>query len=56
MKHLIELVATILVCVSWLAGIVLAKGFWSTAMAVLIAPYAWYLAVEHAMRSVGWVA
>jgi hypothetical protein len=34
---------------AWLAGTVLARGFWSTTAAVFIPPYAWYLTVERAM-------
>lgn len=31
-------------------GIVLAKGFWSTLVAVIAVPWAWYLAIEHVMK------
>jgi len=46
------------ICVSililtWAAGMVLAKGFWSTFAAVVIAPWAWYLCVEHFMKYFG---
>lgn len=34
----------------WLAGIVLAKGFWSVTFAILIPFWSWYLVVEEAMR------
>ncbi len=30
----------------WISGVVVAKGFWSTAIAVLFFPYSFYLAVE----------
>lgn len=36
--------------VFWLAGIVLAKGFWSVGIAIVIPPWAWYLVVEEVMR------
>jgi len=39
----------------WLAGIALAKGFWSLMFAVIIPPYAWYLAVEKIMLLNGWL-
>lgn len=37
----------------WIAGIVLASGFWSTAFAFFIPFWAWYLVVERAMQSLG---
>jgi hypothetical protein len=50
-EHLgIEFPSTLvgLLCTAaWLAGIVLAKGFWSTLLAVLFAFYSWYLVAEH---------
>lgn len=30
----------------WIAGVVLAKGFWSTVFAFLLPFWAWYLVVE----------
>lgn len=55
MKHLVELLGAVLLGVLWLAGIVLAKGFWSTAAAVCIPPYAWYLVVERGMAVAWWI-
>jgi len=55
MKHLVELIGTILIAISWLAGIVLAKGFWSTAAAICVPPYAWYLTVERGIVLIGWM-
>lgn len=37
----------------WLAGIVLAKGFWSCLIAVIMPPYAMYLLVERVMQMWG---
>jgi len=37
----------------WVMGIVLAKGFWPTFWAIVIPPWAWYLAVEHFMQYFG---
>lgn len=51
----IDLVFMVMIVLPWLAGIVLAKGFWSTAFA-LFPPYAWYLLVEHVMTITGFVA
>lgn len=55
MKHVVDLLGVALLGVSWLAGIVLANGFWSTAAAVCVPPYAWYLVVERWMVIAGWV-
>ena len=33
-------------CVIWLMGIVLAKGFWSTLVAIFFPIWAWYLVAE----------
>jgi hypothetical protein len=37
----------------WLAGIVLAKGFWSATIATTMPPYAMYLVVERVMIMLG---
>ena len=50
----IDLMITIIVVVTWLAGIVLSKGFWSCLFATWIPPYAWYLVVEKVMLMNGW--
>lgn len=55
MKHLVELLGAVLFGLPWLAGMVLAKGFWSTAAAVCVPPYAWYLVVERVMVMAGWI-
>ena len=44
-----EAVVGILTLVTWIMGVVVAKGFWSTAIAVLFPPWAWYLLAEWAM-------
>lgn len=46
------LLVTMLV-ITWLAGIVLAKGVWSTLSAVFFFPYAWYLIIEKVMITLG---
>lgn len=33
-------------CVIWIMGIILAKGFWSTLLAVVLPLWAWYLVAE----------
>lgn len=55
MKHAVTLIAAILIAISWLAGIVLAKGFWLTFFAISTPPYAWYLVVERGMKILGWI-
>ena len=46
---------TLTMIIAWIAGIVLAHGFWSTAAAVTLPPYAWYLFIERIMRIIGLV-
>jgi hypothetical protein len=40
--------AILIICVMvpWVVGVVVAKGFWSTVCAVIVAPWAWYLTAE----------
>ena len=42
MHSIIQFIAV----VSWIAGVVIAKGFWSTFFAVIIPFWSWYLVVE----------
>ena len=49
MKHLIQLVAFIV----WVAGIVIANGFWSTFFAVVFPFWGWYLVVERLLITNG---
>jgi hypothetical protein len=37
----------------WLLGVVAAKGFVSTCVAIVCFPWAWYLAVEKLMQALG---
>ena len=39
--------------VLWIAGVVLAKGFWWTVLAITVPFYAWYLVVERVMQMAG---
>lgn len=54
MKHLVDLIGVGLFGVSWVAGMVLAEGFWLTILAIILPPYAWYLVVERALEAIGW--
>jgi hypothetical protein len=39
----------------WVAGWVLAHGFWSTLFAVFLPPWGWYLVAERLMQARGWI-
>ena len=43
MKYIVRLVATVI----WIAGIVLAKGFASTALATLVPFWSFYVVIEY---------
>ena len=45
MKHMVLFMMIIV----WICGVVIAKGFWSTAFAVIIPFWAWYLVAEKLM-------
>lgn len=49
MKELVQLVGVIV----WIAGIVIAKGFWSTFFAIFVPLWAWYLVIEKLMVTHG---
>lgn len=49
-----SLVASFVVVVSWLLGVVIAKGITSTLAAIFIPFYAWYLVVEYGFQR--WLA
>lgn len=40
---------------AWIAGIVIANGFWSTLFAFFIPFWAWYLVIERGMVALGWL-
>lgn len=52
MEKLINLVTWATGVITWLAGIVLAKG-WLKLLAFLLPPYGWYLIVERTMQAFG---
>lgn len=49
MRELIGLIFAI----SWIAGVVIVKGFWLTVLAICIPFYAWYVVVEKIMQMNG---
>ena len=46
MKNVVNSIASLIFIISWITGIVLAKGFWSTTFAIIVFPYSWYLVIE----------
>lgn len=44
----------LIMIITWLMGLVLAKGFWQTIFA-FFPPYAWYLVVEQFLKHQGWI-
>lgn len=53
MKQLAEMIGGALLLFGWIAGIVIAKGFWSTLVACVIPLWAWYLFVEKILIATG---
>lgn len=55
-KHMVSATTIMfIIMIFWIAGVVLAKGAWSTIFACFIPFYAWYLVAEKIMQSLGWV-
>lgn len=46
-------IAGLVMIPTWVFGIVIAKGFWSTFFAVIIPLWSWYLAIEHLATKFG---
>ena len=53
MSKLIDYLAKFVVVVSWLIGIVLAKGGWETFFTIIFVPYSLYKVVEQIMVHTG---
>ena len=53
MKRAAEYLSGFVLLVWWLAGTVIAKGFWSTAIACCFPPWAMYLLVERVLKIAG---
>ncbi len=47
-------IGTFLSVAMWIAGFVIAKGFWST-LACIIPFWAWYITIEHVLSKLGWL-
>ena len=54
MKHIVDGIGVLLAAVAWIAGTVLAPGWWKLA-AFVFPPYPWYLVAERAMQALGWL-
>jgi hypothetical protein len=53
--NILRLLSIGCVVITWLAGVALAKGFWSTLLAVCCPFWAWYLVVERSLVFIGWI-
>ena len=55
MRHVVEDIGVLLAVLAWIAGTVLAPGWWKLA-AFAFPPYPWYLVMERAMQALGLLA
>jgi hypothetical protein len=46
-------IATIISFAIYIMGIILAKGFWWTTLAIVFFPYSWYVALKHLLAHFG---
>jgi hypothetical protein len=53
MRDVVGAIISFFILLTWLFGVVIAKGFWSTFFAAIIPFYAWYLVVEHFAKYFG---
>jgi len=42
-----------IIAASWVSGVVIAKGLWSTLFSLFLIPYAWYLTAEVLLNNSG---
>ena len=54
MKSIVDGIGVLLAVVAWVAGTVLAPGWWKLA-AFVFPPYPWYLVAERVMQAAGWI-
>lgn len=47
--------ASLFLFVMWIAGFILAEGFWWTVLAVVIPLYGYYLVVREILQTIGWL-
>ncbi len=48
-----DYLAAFILIATWIAGVVIAKGIWSTLFAIMIPFWAWYLLIEKLMQAGG---
>lgn len=48
-------ITSLVLLVAWVAGVVIADGFWSTLCAICVPFWSWYLVVERGLSLVGWL-
>jgi len=54
-KFTVHFVAMTFFLVTWIAGVVLAQGFWSTLISTFFFPWSWYLLIERIMQMTGFI-
>jgi hypothetical protein len=53
LKNIVEMQVVLFALITWMAGIVLAKGFWLTLLSCVCPFYGWYLLTEKIMHMNG---
>lgn len=51
--QIMDSVLTLFIFITWIMGIVLASGFWSTFFAIIFPFWAWYLLIAKIMLVIG---
>ena len=55
MKSIIIILLKVIGLGIWLAGVVIASGFWSTLFSIIIPLWAYYLVIEKLLQVMGWI-
>ncbi len=55
MKYITDLLGAFVFLLLWIAGMVIANGFFSTLFAIFLPPWGWYLLAERALMAAGWI-
>ena len=50
-----EIVLVLIIVISWIAGVAIAKGIFEVIVAILMPPYSWYLVIEKIMMVNGYI-
>ena len=56
MKELAQTVTYVAFVITWISGIIIANGFFSTLVAVFIPLWGWYLLLERIMQTIGLIS